>query len=1195
MRYLYERLGEKPFQQLCNALLVQAFPDVQCYPVGHSDGGRDATLSEGAHSIVYQVKWAARPPADPVTWLTKAVNGEAKNIRRLVAAGATKYYLMTSVAGTAVPERGTMDKMNKELARLSDEFGVTMRCWWRADIDGRVDGAPSEIKWAYSEMLAGHDLIRYLLECDKATARDHSLRDLLRAVIATQWDEDAKVKFKQVELESQTLEDLFIDVEAVLVGDPGVAAHLRRSEGVNVGGAAKYLAQTRRPFTLVRGEPGQGKSTLGQYLCQRHRAAYLADRDDTTDALPVAQTRVPLRVDLRDYAAWLANRDPFTGEEPESAKPRLRAQGSLEEFLADLLHARSGGLPADVATVRDIVDRFPFLLVLDGLDEVASVSTRSRVVKEIDEFCARLQRRHSTPQVVVTARPNAAGLDEPSHERFEVLALARLSPELRSEYLAKWADARAIHGRDRALLERTFQQRSAEPHIAQLADNPMQLTILLYLLQKRGHSVPVTRTELYTSYMETFLDREAEKTTAVRTHRGSLEEVTAFLGWLLQSRAEADAGNGRISTKDLERQILTYLFDAKKETAFVKDLFTGVTDRVWALTSKVDHTFEFDVQPLREYFAARYLNDFAGIDDARFDKTVVFRHLVRRAYWLNTTRFYAGFAKQNELAGLIEGLDAEWNDLARLRQVRHAAWTLLADGVFSVRTVSQKRAAQLFLDPLSVRLINHSLDSPLEDLPALSWDNGANDLVPALLDTVSADPQSRSTRERLSLVARLVTNTGEFDAWWQHHFGAALGTPDELTWLRFGAPLAAASRLPDTQIAKLTLTDSDVAAAAVEAGAKPQPGSSDEEHLLRAVLDGHCSDAELRATGGFAQDLLCVLAPREFLRKAVPAKTPLYRTAVRHTDIGPRAAQERQAALARLKARDERFVRLQQAVKFGKGQSGTTSPWGNTARAIAALYGPCWIAAEIAVIGAATPREQFRTEGDLTRDSVPLGPDADYGRLLQNLREAAGDESWWSRAFEEYPDDLSRATWTLALLCTATSSIVYTNLDRIDEVTRQLRGASLRALMASSSRINASALGRPLPRQTFAAAAKMSTPTALLVSHRVSGPRHLEELSLRQLMDMAAYGTAAWPAVLALTTRTLADPREEHLRALAAHGPDAIAHQPGPPMDSAVATAILKQPFDYPMGWVLGAERTLGQAEEEYLADAAREGSWFSL
>ncbi|MER5852953.1 hypothetical protein ABT126_39830 [Streptomyces sp. NPDC002012] len=59
-RYLYERLGEKTFQQLCNALLAHVLSDTRCYPVGHSDGGRDATRRDGAQLIIYQVKWTSK-------------------------------------------------------------------------------------------------------------------------------------------------------------------------------------------------------------------------------------------------------------------------------------------------------------------------------------------------------------------------------------------------------------------------------------------------------------------------------------------------------------------------------------------------------------------------------------------------------------------------------------------------------------------------------------------------------------------------------------------------------------------------------------------------------------------------------------------------------------------------------------------------------------------------------------------------------------------------------------------------------------------------------------------------------------------------------------------------------------------------------------------------------------------------------
>jgi hypothetical protein len=44
MSYHFEELGDERFQQLCQAILTCAFPNVQCLPVSQPDGGRDAFL-----------------------------------------------------------------------------------------------------------------------------------------------------------------------------------------------------------------------------------------------------------------------------------------------------------------------------------------------------------------------------------------------------------------------------------------------------------------------------------------------------------------------------------------------------------------------------------------------------------------------------------------------------------------------------------------------------------------------------------------------------------------------------------------------------------------------------------------------------------------------------------------------------------------------------------------------------------------------------------------------------------------------------------------------------------------------------------------------------------------------------------------------------------------------------------------------
>jgi hypothetical protein len=82
--YPLENLGPDRFQQLCQSLLHSENPDVQCFPISQSDGGRDAIriVSEGKTNsfVVYQVKYMHKPLAesDPHKWLLSVLKQEAR-------------------------------------------------------------------------------------------------------------------------------------------------------------------------------------------------------------------------------------------------------------------------------------------------------------------------------------------------------------------------------------------------------------------------------------------------------------------------------------------------------------------------------------------------------------------------------------------------------------------------------------------------------------------------------------------------------------------------------------------------------------------------------------------------------------------------------------------------------------------------------------------------------------------------------------------------------------------------------------------------------------------------------------------------------------------------------------------------------------------------------------------------------------
>lgn len=1196
-RYLYERLGEKRFQQLCGALLAHVFPDVVCYPVGQKDGGRDAVRSDRGHRYVYQVKWTNKPLRDPVAWLDGAIREEAANIRRLAAEGAEAYILLTCVAGTAARNRGTMDRLDERLQVHSEDFGIPVSCWWQADIDARVDTAPKELKWAYSEMLAGHDLVRCLIESGALEARDRELGTLLRKVVATQWQEDVKVRFRQVDMDNYDLTDLYVDVAARHVQGRRNGPRIP-GDRTELGGAAAHLLKSRAALTVVRGAPGQGKSTLGQYLCQVHRAEFLAHPDylgGRRPGLRADEPRLPLRAELRDYAVWMEGGDPFGDGDAEAPRRRRPGPASVEAFLAYLMHHRSGGLPATVSTVMDVLGRFAMLIVLDGLDEVPEKDTRARVVAEINEFTGRMAGTAVPQQVIVTTRPNASGLPEPSPETFDTIELTGLSPALRLEYLRKWADAHSIQGPDRRKLQRIFDQRTAEPHIAQLADNPMQLTILLYLMHRRQEAVPERRTELYTAYMETLFDREQAKPSLVRKYRKDLEEITAFLGWHLQATGETEAINGRLPTQAVRRAINDYLFTVGKDTSVVDALFDGVTQRIWALASKTSGTYEFDVQPVREYFAARYLYAYADASSPQSHKSAILQQLVRRPHWLNTCRFYAGFANPNEISGLVEGLEEEFEVGHHPHQTRLAAWTLLADGVFDARPRTQQRAVRLFLDDLSVRLLSQELGSG-PWVTKFADENAAAMLSSAMRDSVAANPAGPLNSERLRIAWQMGPDRAIFDAWWQPRMDQAIGTPSEQAWLRAAVPFQGGQRLTATQVSRLNLAAPGSAAAALEAGVVPVPGSPAEAELVQAVLGGLCSETPVTAAG-YGGDILRLLAPQNFLRKATADSRP-YGMDYGHADMNV-TDQQRRAILKRLKSRDPRFGHVQDASRTGRGQAGTTSTWGNTAREVSKIFGPCWLAAEIAVIGAASSPEDYRTEGDLTPGAAPFGDHPDYGRLLHELRLNRSRASWWTSQFEAHADPLSRATWALGLVTIADDDVLTQCLGQLADGLQGLPPSLLHALCYSSSRIGSAQLNCSRKENCINNAAGASPLAWLLAAHHAfdaetacmrTGPGDEE------LASLAVYGIAAWPASYALTWRAEENPAGSLLACLRRYGPHACPQNlviDGIPVE--LMRDVIKEPADVPFAWVTAAVQTVSDnAEEPALADIADSQGWFA-
>jgi hypothetical protein len=166
MTYLYESLSPERFQQFCQALLVAQFPNAQCLPVGQPDGGRDAFLAIRTRTepngdlYIFQVKFSRTPDRREDDFIEQICKEEMPKIKNLIKKGAKAYYLLTNIKGTAHLDVGSIDKMDDALTPC---LGIPSYCWWRDDLDRRVD-TQANIKWSYPEIIRGTDLLQALLE-----------------------------------------------------------------------------------------------------------------------------------------------------------------------------------------------------------------------------------------------------------------------------------------------------------------------------------------------------------------------------------------------------------------------------------------------------------------------------------------------------------------------------------------------------------------------------------------------------------------------------------------------------------------------------------------------------------------------------------------------------------------------------------------------------------------------------------------------------------------------------------------------------------------------------------------------------------------------------------------------------------------------------------------------------------------------
>ncbi len=1268
MDYPLENLGPERFQELCQSLLLSEYPRVQCFPVAQPDGGRDAVSyfpgDESNKFMVFQVKFTRKPQAElhPHKWLTAILEEEAPKLRALIPRGAIRYVLITNVPGTAHLESGSIDKIN---TILSENLGVQSACWWRDDINRRLDRA-WDLKWAYPDIMAGPDFLRAIVESGLSEHRERR-SSAVRAFLRCQYDMDEEVRFKQVELQNKLL-DLFIDVPIAFRAQQGdkrsyhtfrgivdsAASNrdleLEDVEGDTVqaslfepnmrwhvqnehapGGATLLLSgqmQRRMPRVVVEGAPGQGKSTIAQYVCQVHRMRLLNERNALKAvSADHAETpvRLPIKVDLRDFAVWLGRKDPFNPE--QTAVEPTNWNKSLDSFLAALISHQSGGTSFTTDDLIAVLRISAALVVFDGLDEVADMRRRQEVVDEIVRGVQRLEANAASMQVIVTSRPaafaNSPGMPAGKYSYLQLLSLNRT---LVIEYAERWLRARRLDSKQSAEFRGVLKDKLDQPHLRDLARNPMQLAILLSLIHTRGASLPDKRTALYDYYIDLFFSREGGKSPLVRDHRELLIDIHRHLAWVLHSEAEQGNTGGSIPQERLQQVVAEYLSKEGHDPTLARDLFTGMVERVVALVSRMEGTFEFEVQPLREYFAACHLyftapqsspgKEKPGSKPDRFDA------IARNFYWLNVTRFYAGCYSKGELPSLIDRLQELVNErgFSKISFPRMLAANLLSDWVFTQNPRSVQQAVDLVLDRRSLRYVLAPSDSrrPRENTLVLPPKCGREELVTRCFQLLAAEPAPDIAQQLLELLKANSESASDVMEPWTKQVNAG-NTKDQLRWLEYGVQMGTLSRLKIEEVVRL-VAKSNLQGNPRALGALFRARRLDLLHSSEALFDSVTTLVLDRVI--VAQHSRRVESPLDALSHAIDGR----RYSFSFRDRQPVSLEkhlERRYGAPKLTLSSQ-VVTITGAynghrlcvelAKVAEEQSQRSTiewatelnPWDAIIEAGRSLWGDRWAFVNLANIAAGirSTSERCTDCPDLLDSSRSLA------RRLRFARLRSRAPKWWKTQLEALSSDFETSLGLLAALTWQTPSTILANAELIDTLlsrmdqedwTRMFRAVvrtcSLTRLREESDEeIRMPKLPGAMSQRLACILSRRVTSTnnRLIYKHYVEGRPTDDEIVLeyiqREALDYENFGLDGWKPDLTLIKQCYENGVDE-LRRLDLHRYEVRRFPLG------VAETVLSSPEHFPSILVAAAEercRLDVASRIEPVANLATRERWFS-
>lgn len=751
----YELGGLDPyaFENLVNLLALRVLGSGASGFGPGKDGGRDGYFEGEAPYPSATDRWsgvwyiqskfhAPHLSKDPHKWLIDKVAAEITKFKDEDGnrVWPNNWVIATNIDPSGQPETGSFDAIRTMVDDATDKK-VKVAVWGGQKILGLLTQYP-DVAQQYAHFITPGQVLASL----KAQLDDQyaSISTVIRYLVATQFSEQIYTKLDQAGSSSDTrpgVHHLFIDLPFSVDGseiegyalDHLCRASARPQRHSVVSQYPKVLREwSRNPHyarvALLKGGPGQGKSTVGQYFSQIQRAALLlmpsaplitekikalAEEVEVEakkiGAWPSAP-RIPIFIELKEYAHWYGQRS------------NSDARGVLS-YLANRIGSRveQEVLPK---TLRRALAVQSWFVLFDGLDEVPN-DVKDPVADEVNNFVNEVVVQEDADVLTLcTSRPQGysgqfTALDGP------VLNLQKLDVE--TAILCAEPVVRFDRGEDEGTRSlELLKAAAASQSVRQLMTTPLQSHIMAVVVRDGGRP-PERRWALFENFYQIMKKRESLKNVhnprisrLLREDDRLLRVVHTRLGFVLHARAERSDGAQTTLTKDefreLVKQVVAKLSDDDTNNT-VEVVMEAMTERlVLVSTPENGAHVRFDIRQLQEFFAAEFLYD-----------SVLPENLARRievlggdSHWLEVMHFLLSALVENrrttELDVTIKVLErlneGDREGTHRLLYRRMAKGAILAMRLLIEGVLEQDKRDRLRFKPL-FEPIGGVLDTPI--------------------------------------------------------------------------------------------------------------------------------------------------------------------------------------------------------------------------------------------------------------------------------------------------------------------------------------------------------------------------------------------------------------------------------------------------------------------------------------------------